>query len=182
MAALNGSVHYLMGIIAEEMEKLNLVKYVKTYTSRHVQFAVRLVVPEELAKHSISQGIAAVTKFNQFSKSSSNCKRTSLSEKAGLHFPVAAIKKWLTTRFQGNRIANGAAVYLSAVIEYIISEIIQLSGNNACNMNNNRINAKHVNLSILNHNELSKLFKNTIISRGGVVPYINPVLLPPKYR
>ena len=43
----------------------SLVKYSKskTLTSREVQTAIRLILPGELAKHAVSEGTKAVTKF-----------------------------------------------------------------------------------------------------------------------
>ncbi|KAG2251975.1 hypothetical protein Bca4012_099512 [Brassica carinata] len=47
--------------------KQKLARYNKkpTITSREIQTAVRLVLPGELAKHAISEGTKAVTKFTR---------------------------------------------------------------------------------------------------------------------
>ena len=46
-------------------ETANLARYNKkpTVTSREIQTAVRLILPGELAKHAVSEGTKAVTKF-----------------------------------------------------------------------------------------------------------------------
>ena len=36
----------------------------QTITSREIQTAIRLILPGELAKHAVSEGTKAVTKFN----------------------------------------------------------------------------------------------------------------------
>ena len=41
-----------------------------------------------------------------------------------------------------------------------------------------RIVPRHVLLAIKNDNELDELLKGVIIPDGGVIPHINPVLLP----
>jgi histone H2B len=47
------------------LESSKLVRYSKkrTLSSREVQTAVRLILPGELAKHAVSEGTKAVTKF-----------------------------------------------------------------------------------------------------------------------
>ncbi|GKA90895.1 histone H2B.3-like protein [Tanacetum coccineum] len=52
-------------------ESSKLVRYNKknTLSSREIQTAVRLVLPGELAKHAVSEGTKAVTKFTSVMKS-----------------------------------------------------------------------------------------------------------------
>merc|ERR1712232_1429325 len=47
-------------------ESIHLVKYGRrnTLSSREIQTAVRLIVPGELAKHAVSEGAKAVTKYS----------------------------------------------------------------------------------------------------------------------
>ncbi len=47
-------------------EAVRLARYAKkaTLTSREVQTAVRLLLPGELAKHAVSEGTKAVTKYS----------------------------------------------------------------------------------------------------------------------
>ena len=63
MSILNSFVSDTFGRIAGEAGRL--VKYNKKATlgAREVQTAVRLVLPGELAKHAVSEGTKAVTKF-----------------------------------------------------------------------------------------------------------------------
>ena len=63
MSILNSFVSDTFGRIASEAGRL--VKYNKrhTMTAREVQTAVRLVLPGELAKHAVSEGTKAVTKY-----------------------------------------------------------------------------------------------------------------------
>ncbi len=63
MSILNSFVNDVFGRIVEEAGKL--VRYNKkaTLSSREIQTAVRLVLPGELAKHAVSEGTKAVTKF-----------------------------------------------------------------------------------------------------------------------
>ena len=49
--------------IATEAAKLSRYNKKPTVSSREIQTAVRLILPGELAKHAVSEGTKAVTKF-----------------------------------------------------------------------------------------------------------------------
>jgi len=65
------SMHIMNSFISDIFEKIaleasKLVRYNKKHTlsSREVQTAVRLLLPGELAKHAVSEGTKAVTKYS----------------------------------------------------------------------------------------------------------------------
>lgn len=58
--------------------------------------------------------------------------------------------------------------------------MLELSGNAARDNKKNRINPRHVLLAVRNDDELAKLLQGVTIASGGVLPGINPVLLPKK--
>ena len=64
MSIMNSFIYDIFEKIATEASKL--VKYNKKHTlsSREVQTAVRLLLPGELAKHAVSEGTKAVTKYS----------------------------------------------------------------------------------------------------------------------
>ena len=64
MSIMNSFIADIFEKIASESSKL--VRYNKKHTlsSREVQTAVRLLLPGELAKHAVSEGTKAVTKFS----------------------------------------------------------------------------------------------------------------------
>ena len=64
MSIMNSFIHDIYEKVAHEASKL--VRYNKKHTlsSREVQTAVRLLLPGELAKHAVSEGTKAVTKFS----------------------------------------------------------------------------------------------------------------------
>ena len=63
MSIMNSFVNDLFERIAAEASKLAHYNKRSTITSREIQTAVRLLLPGELAKHAVSEGTKAVTKF-----------------------------------------------------------------------------------------------------------------------
>jgi len=64
MVIMDSFVHDLFEQIASEAGRLARYNKRSTITSREIQTAVRLVLPGELAKHAVSEGTKAVTKYN----------------------------------------------------------------------------------------------------------------------
>ena len=63
MSIMNSFVNDIFEKIATESSKLVNYNKRSTLTSREIQTAVRLMLPGELAKHAVSEGTKAVTKF-----------------------------------------------------------------------------------------------------------------------
>ncbi|KAF9599070.1 hypothetical protein IFM89_033677 [Coptis chinensis] len=107
-------------------------------------------------------------------------KSVSRSVKAGLQFPVGRLGRYLKKGRYAQRVGSGAPVYLAAVLEYLAAEVLELAGNAARDNKKNRIIPRHVLLAIRNDEELGKLLAGVTIAHGGVLPNINPILLPKK--
>ncbi|KAL2250541.1 UNVERIFIED_CONTAM: putative histone H2A.1, partial [Sesamum indicum] len=58
--------------------------------------------------------------------------------------------------------------------------VLEFAGNAARDNKKNRIIPRHVWLAVRNDEELGKLLAGVTIAHGGVLPKINPVLLPKK--
>lgn len=65
MGVLTSLVNDVVERLSVEAGRLSQMNSRKTLGAREVQSAVRLVFPGELSKHAVSEGIKAVTKFNQ---------------------------------------------------------------------------------------------------------------------
>ena len=63
MSIVNSMMNDMFDKIASEASRLARINKKPTITSREIQTAVRLVLPGELAKHAVSEGTKAVTKF-----------------------------------------------------------------------------------------------------------------------
>ncbi|KAK4946501.1 histone H2B [Elasticomyces elasticus] len=59
---------FLGSRVATEASKLAAYNKKSTISSREIQTSVRLILPGELAKHAVSEGTKAVTKYSSQSK------------------------------------------------------------------------------------------------------------------
>ncbi|KAI4990018.1 hypothetical protein ZWY2020_038381 [Hordeum vulgare] len=105
-------------------------------------------------------------------------KSVSRSVKAGIQFPVDRIGWYLKKGRYAQRLGTGAPVYLTAVLEYLAAELLELAGNVAKDNKKSRIIPHHLLLAVRNDEELGKLLACVTIAHGGVVPNINTLLLP----
>lgn len=114
--------------------------------------------------------------YGSHSTQTRNIKR-SRSSRAGLHFPVSRVHRFLRQGKYSERIAAGAPVYLAAVLEYLVAEILELSGNAARDNKRRRINPRSIQLAVRSDEELNQLLPKVIIPNSGVLPNIHAVLL-----
>lgn len=63
MSIMNSFVNDIFERVATEASKLAAYNKRSTISSREIQTAVRLILPGELAKHAVSEGTRAVTKY-----------------------------------------------------------------------------------------------------------------------
>uniref|UniRef100_A0A7S2RDD0 Histone H2B n=1 Tax=Eucampia antarctica TaxID=49252 RepID=A0A7S2RDD0_9STRA len=64
MSIMNSFINDIFERIANEAGKLATYNKKATLSSREIQTSVRLMLPGELAKHAVSEGTKAVTKFS----------------------------------------------------------------------------------------------------------------------
>ncbi|XP_060019497.1 histone H2A type 1-like [Lagenorhynchus albirostris] len=100
------------------------------------------------------------------------------SSRGGLQFPLGRAHGLLRKGNYAERVGAGAPVYLTAVLEYLTAEILELAGN-AARDKKTRIIPRHRQLAIRNE-ELNKLLGKVTVVQGGVLPNIQTVVLPKK--
>ncbi|XP_037024151.1 histone H2A-beta, sperm-like [Bradysia coprophila] len=100
-------------------------------------------------------------------------KRVTQSERAVLAFPVGRINRKLSDGNFAKRIGKGSAVYLTAVCEYLVAELLDVAIDEARKKKRMRINPRHITLGVRNDAELSQLLKYVTFSEGGVQPFVH---------
>ncbi len=98
--------------------------------------------------------------------------RRTLSERAGLQFPVARVRRYLRCGFYAPHVSTAACVFMSAIMEYLSAEILEHAGNITIKNKKARITPRHIFLSVQHDEELTELFESVTISQGGIVPKI----------
>jgi len=142
--------------------------------SRAIQSSVRRFFKGELSSHAVSQATRAVRKFQENDYSTSS----SLASRAGLTFRPEVVALIAGRLFPGVPLSEGAAVYLTAVLEYLNAEVFELASNNARDDKCSVISCRHLQLAVRNDEELNQLFRGRIIREGGVLRNIHSVLVP----
>ena len=140
--------------------------------SRAIQSSVRRFFKGELSSHAVSQATRAVRKFQENDYSTSS----SLASRAGLTFRPEVVALIAGRLFPGVPLSEGAAVYLTAVLEYLNAEVFELASNNARDDKCSVISCRHLQLAVRNDEELNQLFGGRIIREGGVLPNIHSFL------
>ena len=178
------AVHTLESVSVDVLKRLgetafDLVQRAKrkTLSERDLQAAVRLLLHGELAKAAVREGVKAITTYNAGRVEGSR------SARAGLVMSVARVERFLRAMMPHTNMSEAAPVYAAAVLEYVLTELLELSANAARDHKRKRIVPRHLLLVIENDSELSHLLNhNAIIARGGVLPDIQAALLPSKKK
>jgi histone H3/H4 len=86
----------------------------------------------------------------------------------------------LMTQHSHRTVSSSAATYMTAVLEYMSAEILELSGKQACDDGRTVVTPRDISLGVNTDEELRMMYstrKATIIG-GGVLPEIHPMFLP----
>ena len=169
-------------------------------TTSEIEYAVRLALGGVTSKHAVTEGSKAVERYEKFAKPSflrsEKNMDSSFSEWSGLQCDVSEVAATVFEVQKGLKLSTSAAVYLAAVLEFMITELLQLASNTAYDQIpvrlNRRITPHHIMLSIRSDVELRNIFSNMAIGRGSVgvgfkswsdmKPNVNSFLLPASFH
>jgi len=147
---------------------------------RSFETAVRLVFPGELARHAVSEGCKAAKKFEErttiWNGRHMDYSVAGRSARAGLTFPVATISVMLA-RYMHCSVGDVDVAYLTAVLEYVVAEVLELSGNASADNCRTRHTPRDLVLAIRHDEELTTLFSDVVIIGGGRLCNIHDALL-----
>ena len=103
-------------------------------------------------------------------KGKTAAKQTSRSAKAGLCFPVGRLARMLKNGRYSERVGVGASVYMAAVLEYLVAEILEVSVMVVKQHKKSRITPRYMFLGLKEDEEFSSLFQRSVITCSGVKP------------
>lgn len=164
----NDSKNYLQNILISFLDHFMIYistmmdhNRVKTLSTRDIQSSVRLFFVGELAKHAISVGIKAVTRFTAYlPKKSQKSKKITKAKKSGIIFPPSRVRsiieKELVDYKINFRISSTAPIYLAAVMEYLTDEILQVSGYECINSKREKITVEDIKKGVEKDDELRR--------------------------
>ena len=112
-------------------------------------------------------------------------KRSSKKQRAGLVFPVGKVHRRLKEGKYAKRIGDTASIYLSAVMEYLVAELLEISGDVKNRESKNirkRITPRDILTSVKEDYDFDILLKDVTIANGGTVSTINIVPAAPKVK
>ena len=93
----------------------------------------------------------------------------SRSTRAGLQFPVSHVDRLLRSQFT-NHLSSATPVFLTAVLEYLIANILDQAGKEACTNHKVCIGPEHVQMALINNENLRRLFQPRAFSQPEASP------------
>ena len=171
---LNSFLCTLAKQISRIAKELTIHGKKKTISDKEISNSIKIVLSGGLLDNSILEGEKSVNIFN------SSGDKGSRQNKAGIIFPPSITEKFLRNfGYSKIMITNSSSVYLSAVLEYLTYEILDLSLNYCKENKRSRITIRDIEVTIRNDEEFSKIFRkiNYVFLGGGVIPFIHPSLL-----
>jgi len=173
---LNSSLNYIGQALVESAMRLLNSENKGTFSVREMQGAVRVILTGTLAKHALSEGNKAITKFRN-NKGKTPGKPVPQGHRAGILFSVSRCRQFFEK--YKKRITEDASVFLAAVLEYLTFEILEISANAAQRSKKLRITARFIMLAVNEDQDICDLINKLKInfSGAGVVPHINKKLL-----
>ncbi|XP_043313999.1 histone H2A-Bbd type 1-like isoform X2 [Cervus canadensis] len=90
--------------------------------------------------------------------------------RAELQFPVSRVDRLLRERQGAQRLSSATPVFLTAVLEYLTANILDLAGKEAGASHRMRISPEHVQRALINNENLCHLFEPNAFSQPASAP------------
>ncbi len=147
----------------------------KTLSENDLQSAIKLVFVGQLSQKSVEEGRKCLKNYSE-SVNDKNSKGKSRNEKADILVPPSLLEKFL--KIQGLYVSSSAPIFLAGVIEYFVSQILELANNSSIQKNNVRLTVYDIENGIKLDRELNSFFvsNNIYLQGSGIVSYIHPNL------
>ena len=112
-------------------------------------------------------------------KGGNKVKSVSKSTKAGLTFPVARINRFMKLNSPMKRIGGSAPVYMTAIVEYVTAELMELAGNNTKKAGRKTATPDDLTAALRGDPDLAKVFAGHGIFIGNKINNISETI---KYK
>ena len=166
--------------LAEKARSLCIRSKKKTISPAEIYLSMDLLFPALQAEKASSRAYQAIQEYQNADKGSHThpVRRETL---AGLVFSVALSEKYLR-EFGASELHVGklAPIVLSAVLEFVIGEVLEFAINCARDLKRVIVKIRHIRLAVGNNLDIDELFQNFRIElvNGGFMPNIKSELLP----
>lgn len=104
----------------------------------------------------------------------------SKSQKSGLVFPVARVNRLMKRSSGMPRVGGSAPVYMTAVLEYVTAELMEIAGQHTkqAKPGRKRITPEDIVMAVRGDPELAKIFKNSSVYTGDKLNKVSDALKP----
>ena len=145
----------------------------KTITETEIQSAVKLIFTGQLAQKSVDEGTKCLSNYLNRSKNE-ELKGQSRQLKADILIPPNILDSFL--RENVNYISCNAPIFMAAVIEYFLSQVLELANNVSNHKKGVRITVNDLEKGVKSDKELSVFFStyNIYFFDSNMVPFIHP--------
>ena len=171
--SINNIVMFLLNRLMVHINTLLMTTKKKTITTRDVSTAVCLEFPTDVATRVTKRANKAVAAYKKSlkaeGKKKGDQKSVTKSVRAGLLFPVKRTLNLMAARSLVYRKSDSSAVFMSAILEAVTSDILTHAGSVAKQNKKARINPRHILLGVNQDPMLADVLSDVVLS-GGVIP------------
>ena len=99
-------------------------------------------------------------------------KNVSRSKRAHVLLPIGRVARMMKGGKLADRVSGNSPVYLTAVLQSLLSDVLDLAGKEAIRNKRKKITPRYIQLAVRNDAELRDLLGSVTIGEGGVLPNV----------